>query len=269
MDGLFGHDNVLRQPLSAHLVQACGQVTGAQSGAPGAAQDGTAAIGEGVLGEWAPLVRRWLHSPKGQALVAAVERRQSAGAIVYPSRVLHALALTPLAKVRVLILGQDPYHGPGQAQGLAFSVPAGTRLPPSLRNILQEWQRDLGRALPVSGSLRAWAAEGVLLLNAALTVEDGQPGVHARLGWQVLTNRIMRFLAADPAPKAFMLWGGHAQTFAPAVQGGGVHLALCCNHPSPLSARRGPVPFVGCAHFSAAQRFLRTTSRGELTWQLP
>jgi uracil-DNA glycosylase len=224
---------------------------------------------DSVEGGWAPLLQGFADGTAGRTLCAAVDKRLAAGASVYPPDPFLALRLTPPGAVRAVVLGQDPYHGPGQAEGLAFSVAGGQRWPPSLRNILQEWQRDLGRALPVSGSLRAWAAEGVLLLNAALTVEDGQPGVHARLGWQVLTNRIMRFLAADPAPKAFMLWGGHAQTFAPAVQGGGVHLALCCNHPSPLSARRGPVPFVGCAHFSAAQRFLRTTSRGELTWQLP
>jgi uracil-DNA glycosylase len=280
MDGLFGHDNVLRQPLSAHLVQACGQVTGAQSGAPGAAQDGTAAIGEGVLGEWAPLVRRWLHSPKGQALVAAVERRQSAGAIVYPSRVLHALALTPLAKVRVLILGQDPYHGPGQAQGLAFSVPAGTRLPPSLRNILQEIRRDLGAVSDqaCTGDLRAWARQGVLLLNTALTVEDGQAGSHARLGWESLTDAIVGAIARQPGPLVAMLWGAHAQAKAPLLgpdaapapgaPAGAARLILQSNHPSPLSARRPPVPFLGCGHFSQAQAFLSShdTRRPPIIW---
>ena len=224
---------------------------------------------DSVDGGWAPLLQGFACCASGQALCAAVDRRLAAGACVYPPDPLLALRLTPLGAVRAVVLGQDPYHGPGQAEGLAFSVAGGQRWPPSLRNILQEWQRDLGRALPVSGSLRPWAAQGVLLLNTALTVEDGQPGVHARLGWQVLTNIIMHWLAADPAPKVFMLWGAHAQTFAPVVQGAGAHLVLCCNHPSPLSARRGPVPFAGCGHFSSAQRFLRATSRGELTWQLP
>ena len=133
--------------------------------------------------DWQPVVDAWRASPAGRALITQVDRRVAAGVTVYPAQVFRALALTPLAQTRVVILGQDPYHGPGQAEGLAFSVPAGVPVPPSLRNVYKELQRDLGCPLPTSGHLGAWAARGVLLLNASLTVEDGAPGSHAKWGW--------------------------------------------------------------------------------------
>jgi uracil-DNA glycosylase len=219
------------------------------------------------LGDWQPLLRQWQASAAGQALISAVDRRVAAGAVVYPAQVFRAFAATPLAATRVVILGQDPYHGPGQAEGLAFSVAAGQRPPPSLRNIFKELQRDLGLASPASGSLAAWAGRGVLLLNAALTVEEGQAGAHAKLGWQALTDAVCIALARDPAPKVFMLWGAHAQVQAPRLAGG-PHLVLQCNHPSPLSALRPPVPFIGCGHFSQASRFLHQAGRGEVDWGL-
>lgn len=217
---------------------------------------------------WAPLLRRYVDSPAGRALCAAVDARVAAGAKVYPGQVFRALSLTPPAEVRAVILGQDPYHGPGQAEGLAFSVAEGQRWPPSLRNLLQEWQRDLGLPMPLSGSLEPWARQGVLLLNTALTVEDASPAAHSKLGWQALTESIVAAVVASDKPAAFLLWGAHAQAFAAQVRAPGRHLALCCNHPSPLSARRGPVPFVGCGHFSEASRFLAATGRGALTWSL-
>jgi uracil-DNA glycosylase len=223
---------------------------------------------DAVSNDWAPLLQAFAGSPAGRALCSAVDARQAAGARIYPPDPFLALRLTPAAQVRAVVLGQDPYHGPGQAEGLAFSVAPGLRWPPSLRNILQEWQRDLGQPLPVSGSLRPWAGQGVLLLNTALTVEDGQPGAHAALGWQLLTQRLVQALVGSAAPSAFLLWGAHAQAYAPLVQAAGRHLLLCCNHPSPLAARRPPVPFVGCGHFSAAQRFLEATGRGRLGWSL-
>ena len=213
------------------------------------------------FGDWQPLVGRWRHSEAGRALVQAVDARVAAGAVVYPAQVFRALQLTPLSQTRVLILGQDPYHGPDQAEGLAFSVPMGQRVPPSLRNMFKELQRDLGLPLPSSGSLLPWAQQGVLLLNVTLTVEDGRPGSHAKLGWQALTNAICQALAHDPAPKVFMLWGAHAQAKAVLLAadtdfgggggggsgggGGGAHQVLRCNHPSPLSALRPPMPFIG------------------------
>jgi uracil-DNA glycosylase len=177
--------------------------------------------------------------------------------------VFRALALTPLSSVRVLILGQDPYHGAGQAEGLAFSVPAGQRLPPSLRNIVKELRRDLGLAPPSSGSLVAWARQGVLLLNTSLTVEEACPASHAKFGWQVLTDEIVFAVASHPRPKVFMLWGAHAQAKAPlAAAAGERHRVLQCNHPSPLSATRAPLPFVGCGHFGQARDFLRAAEPG-------
>lgn len=222
------------------------------------------------FGDWQPLLGRWRASAAGQALVEAVDARVRAGATVYPAQVFRALALTPLSTVRVLILGQDPYHGPGQAEGLAFSVPPGQRLPPSLRNVFKELQRDLGLAMPACGSLLPWARQGVLLLNTTLTVEDGVAGRHARLGWQTLTDALCVALAEDLAPKVFMLWGAHAQAKAPLLAAAGPrHALLVCNHPSPLSALRPPMPFIGCGHFGRANAFLQQAGRPAVDWALP
>lgn len=217
------------------------------------------------FGSWQPLLQRWRATAAGQALVQAVDARVAAGASIYPAQVFRALALTPLPEVRVLILGQDPYHGPGQAEGLAFSVPAGEKPPPSLRNIFKELQRDLGLAPPAHGSLFSWAQQGVLLLNTSLTVEDGQAGSHAKLGWQALTDDICSAVAGDPGPKVFMLWGAHAQAKAPLLAEGG-HCLLASNHPSPLSALRPPLPFIGNGHFGRANGFLREAGRAEVAW---
>jgi uracil-DNA glycosylase len=222
-------------------------------------------------GDWAPLLREWAASDAGRELIRRVDARLAEGAIIYPADVFRALALTPLSRVRVLILGQDPYHGPGQAEGLAFSVPAGQPLPPSLRNIFAELQRDLGLPPPLSGSLLPWARQGVLLLNSVLTVEDGQAGSHARVGWQVLTDKIVERVAQHPRPKAIMLWGAHAQAKSGLLKGVvPSHLLLQCNHPSPLSARRPPLPFLGCGHFSRARDYLLAAEPGgeALDWRL-
>jgi len=222
-------------------------------------------------GDWAPLLHAWASSAAGRSLIEQVDARADAGATIFPAQVFRALALTPLSSVRVLILGQDPYHGSGQAEGLAFSVPAGQRMPPSLRNIAQELQRDLGLALPPCGSLLAWARQGVLLLNTSLTVEEGRPASHAKFGWQVLTDAIVSAVAEHPRPKVFMLWGAHAQAKAPRVAAtGSRHLVLQCNHPSPLSATRPPQPFIGCGHFSQARAFLSAAEPGAptLDWRL-
>ncbi len=217
------------------------------------------------FGGWQPLLQRWRASAAGQALVRAVDGRVAAGAKVYPAQVFRALELTPPSEVRVLILGQDPYHGPGQAEGLAFSVPVGEKPPPSLRNIFKELHRDLQLAPPVHGSLFSWARQGVLLLNTSLTVEEGQAGSHAELGWHALTDAICLALANDPAPKVFMLWGAHAQSKAPLLTRSD-HCVLVSNHPSPLSALRPPVPFIGNGHFGLANRFLRDAGRAEVRW---
>jgi uracil-DNA glycosylase len=222
---------------------------------------------DGVSGPWRPVVDRWRRSDAGQALIRHLDGRLAAGAVIYPSRVLRALESTAPGTVKVVILGQDPYHGPGQAEGLAFSVPPGVPPPPSLRNIFVELQRDLGLAPPSHGGLERWARQGVLLLNTALTVEEGSPGSHARRGWEALTDAVIEAAAADATAKVFMLWGKPAQAKRGLVlRGGRAHLLLESNHPSPLSARRPPVPFIGCGHFSAANRFLVDHGRGPVDW---
>lgn len=213
-----------------------------------------------VADDWRATVDRFVTSTAGQQLGAFIRERLAAGAIVYPPEPLRALALTPLGRVRAVILGQDPYHGPGQAEGLAFSVPEGVRPPPSLRNIFQE----LGQA-PASGSLVAWAEAGVLLLNTCLTVEQGMPGSHANQGWEALTHAVLQRVAATASPCVYLLWGAHAQAWARLIdqtaQAQGCDaLVLQSNHPSPLSARRPPVPFLGCGHFDTARQWLH--SRG-------
>jgi len=169
---------------------------------------------------------------------------------------LRALLLTPPEEVRVVILGQDPYHGRGQAEGLAFSVAPGVALPPSLRNIFKELQRDLGTPFPEfpnpGGSLVRWAQRGVLLLNTCLTVEEGQPASHSNRGWEVLTDAVIQHVSQHAKPSVFMLWGAHAQSKKSLIDTSR-HLVLMSNHPSPLSALRPPVPFLGNAHFSKAR----------------
>ncbi len=218
--------------------------------------------------DWAPLVQTWQASADGQRLQRFIADQLAAGASIYPAAVLHALELTPRAAVRVVILGQDPYHGPGQAEGLAFSVPAGIKSPPSLRNILDEISRSLGVPHPPNGHLGGWARQGVLLLNTALTVEDGRPAAHAGRGWEALTDALITATAADPRAKVYLLWGAHAQAKAPLIEaaGGDRHLVLCANHPSPLSARRPPVPFIGCGHFVQVRDFLAREGTPPIDW---
>jgi uracil-DNA glycosylase len=199
-----------------------------------------------------------------------VDQRLADGAVVYPATPLAALGATGFDAVRVVILGQDPYHGPGQAHGLAFSVPAQTRAPPSLRNILAEVARDAGCAGAAPVSLQRWARQGVLLLNSVLTVEQGRPASHAGQGWEAFTAGIIGSLARSAEPKVFLLWGAQAQAHEAAIAGGaGVHRVLKANHPSPLSARRAPVPFIGCGHFSQANAFLVAHGRTPIDWCAP
>ena len=192
---------------------------------------------------------------------AFLAQRLNEGATIFPPQPLNALELTPPQSVHTVILGQDPYHGPGQAEGLAFSVAPGIKIPPSLRNIVQEVGRDVGLDAPTNGSLTAWAQRGVLLINTCWSVEQGQAGSHAGKGWDALTDEIINAVANFSPLCVYMLWGAHAQSKAVAIektaaQSGQQSLVLQANHPSPLSARRGPRPFVGCGHFSLAQSWL-------------
>jgi uracil-DNA glycosylase len=215
--------------------------------------------------DWADLVKAFFALPTGAGLIAFLQARLAAGAAIYPPEPLRALALTPLSEVRVVILGQDPYHGAGQAEGLAFSVAPGTRVPPSLRNIFKELQRDLGLPPPENGSLLRWAEQGVLLLNTSLTVEDGQPAIHAQQGWERLTDAVIQRCSDAAPPSVFLLWGAHAQKKAALIDGQR-HRVLCANHPSPLSASRGPQPFLGCGHFGEAGRWLVAEGREAPEW---
>jgi uracil-DNA glycosylase len=224
---------------------------------------------EGVSNDWAPVLQRWRGSHAGRATLTAIDGRLAAGAVIYPSQVFKALATTPLAATRVVILGQDPYHGPGQAEGLAFSVAPGVKAPPSLRNIFKELVRDLAIAPPTTGSLVPWAEQGVLLLNTCLTVEEGRPASHAKFGWQALTDEILTLLLQSAVSRVFMLWGAHAQARVSASAFTGRHCLLQCNHPSPLSAARGPAPFVGCGHFGLANQFLVARGLAAVDWRLP
>lgn len=203
---------------------------------------------------------------------AAIKAELSAGASIYPADPWRALRLTELDDIKVVILGQDPYHGPGQAQGLAFSVPSNSKLPPSLRNIFAEISQDPVLATSdlrpqPDPDLTRWAIQGVLLLNTSLTVRDGQAASHAKLGWQVITDAIIAAVAKRQAPTVFMLWGAHAQAKAELISTHGRrHLILSANHPSPLSARRPPVPFLGCGHFGRANQWLESRGLDPVSW---
>ena len=209
-----------------------------------------------VAEDWQPAVDAFFQSEAGLGLLAYLRQRLQAGATVFPPQPLRALQLTPRHSVRVVILGQDPYHGRGQAEGLAFSVAPGVALPPSLRNIFKELQRDLGTPFPPfpqpGGSLVKWAQKGVLLLNTCLTVEEGQPASHSGKGWELLTDALICQVSQQAQPAVFMLWGAHAQSKRTLIDAKR-HRVLTANHPSPLSALRPPRPFIGCGHFSQAR----------------
>ena len=198
-------------------------------------------------------------------------QEKAAGKRIFPrgADYFRALDLTPLDRVRVVILGQDPYHGPGQAHGLCFSVQPGVRPPPSLVNIYKELESDLGLARPAHGFLEHWAEQGVLLLNSVLTVEMANAASHRGRGWEQFTDAIVRLIAEKPEPVVFMLWGSHAQkkaAFVKSVEQGGRHLVLKAPHPSPLSAYNG---FFGCRHFSKANASLEKNGLHPINWSLP
>jgi uracil-DNA glycosylase len=208
-----------------------------------------------VPGAWEACVGRGFAARSAHVLAAFLEREARAGAVIYPPQTqrFEALKATSPNDVRVVILGQDPYHGEGQAQGLAFSVPQGIAVPPSLRNIYKELARDLGIAPPDHGNLRRWAEQGVLLLNTVLTVEEGKPASHKDKGWEEITDAIIAHIGGSATPVVFMLWGAHAQK-KKALIANPNHLILEAPHPSPLSAHRG---FIGCGHFGKANAFLK------------
>ena len=216
----------------------------------------------------------WLNELSGEfasPYMAELKRfllgEREAGKRIFPNAAnwFRALDLTPLDEVRVVILGQDPYHGEGQAQGLCFSVPNGVRPPPSLVNIFKELQSDLGIGPSPHGFLEHWARQGVLLLNSVLTVEMGRAASHQNRGWERFTDAVVRTVNAKAEPVVFMLWGSYAQKKAAFVDQSR-HLVLKAPHPSPLSAHGG---FFGCRHFSQANGFLEANGQRPIDWALP
>lgn len=232
----------------------------------------TDAAPEALPEAWLAVLEPVLATSQARQLGGWLRAEEAAGKAIYPPRGqrLTALALTPPEAVKVVILGQDPYHGEGQAHGLAFSVAPGVPPPPSLVNIFKEMEADLGLARPAHGHLEHWAREGVLLLNNTLTVEAARAGSHAGRGWDAITDAVVAHVAQQMAPCAFILWGSHAQAKAariPALRnsGAGRHLLLKSPHPSPLSAHRG---FFGSRPFSQANAFLEAAGRGGIDWRL-
>lgn len=228
------------------------------------------ALSEAIPDSWRAALEPALATPEARRLGGWLKAEEAAGKQIYPPRGtrLAALALTALEDVRCVILGQDPYHGAGQAHGLAFSVQDGVRLPPSLVNITKELEADLGLPRPASGNLSKWARQGVLLLNNTLTVEAGQAGSHAGRGWDAITDAAVAAVAERDVPTVFILWGSHAKKKAsriPALGRPGHHLVLASAHPSPLSAHNG---FFGSRPFSQTNAFLEANGRGAIDWSL-
>ena len=216
---------------------------------------------------WRERVGEYLRRPDMRALAAFLRSEKAAGKRIHPdgSQIFAALEATPFDQVKVVILGQDPYHGPGQAHGLCFSVPAGVDVPPSLLNIFKELERDLGLPRPGHGNLQAWARQGVLLLNAVLTVEGGRAGAHQGKGWEGFTDHVIQTLSRERDGLVFMLWASYAQAKGRVIDDRR-HCVLRAPHPSPLSAHRG---FIGCGHFSAANRWLQGRGLAPIDWRLP
>ena len=213
---------------------------------------------------WRSLLAEELEQDYVARLQQFLAAEKAAGKVIYPAEpnVFRAFNLTPPDQVRVVIIGQDPYHGPGQADGLCFSVQPGTRLPPSLRNIYKEIASELGVDVKTTGCLNHWAEQGVLLLNSILTVEQAKPGSHQGKGWEQFTNRVIETLSDTQDSLVFMLWGSYAQHKGAMVDTG-KHLVLASPHPSPLAAYRG---FFGNGHFTKANEYLREQGLGAINW---
>ena len=216
---------------------------------------------------WQGQLGDYLASEPMQALAAFLRQEKAKGKRIFPpsAQMFAAFNATDFESVRVVILGQDPYHGPGQAHGLSFSVPDGVPPPPSLQNIFKELERDLGLPRPSTGNLTPWARQGVLLLNAVLSVEMARPGAHQGKGWEAFTDEAIRRLANEREGLVFMLWGAYAQAKGRIIDNRR-HCVLRAPHPSPLSAHRG---FIGCGHFSAANRYLQGRGQMPIDWRLP
>lgn len=213
---------------------------------------------------WKQLLADEKQKPYFKSIIDFLKKESAAGKTIYPKQknIFNALKFTPFESVKVVIIGQDPYHNPNQAHGLSFSVKEGIQIPPSLKNIFQEIHDDLGLPYSKNGCLERWAKQGVLLLNSVLTVEAKKPQSHAHIGWQQFTDKVIQSLNHHPESIVFLLWGSYAQRKAELVDGNKHHI-LKAPHPSPLSAHRG---FLGCRHFSKANKILESHHREPIDW---
>ena len=214
---------------------------------------------------WKEALAGEFEKPYFASLVSFLRNEKAAGKVIYPpgSQIFRAFDLTPVQNVKVVILGQDPYHGPGQAHGLSFSVPQGVPAPPSLKNIFKEIETDLGVQMSGCPNLEKWALQGVLMLNAVLTVRCGEAASHSKIGWQEFTDAVIRCISDKCEGVVFMLWGNFARTKAELIDRSR-HYILEAAHPSPLA--RGA--FFGCRHFSKANDYLKAAGRTPITWEL-
>ena len=215
---------------------------------------------------WKNALAEIFRKPYFIQLIEHIKAEKTLGKLIYPSgpNIFKAFSLTPFDKVKVIILGQDPYHNPGQAMGLSFSVPEGVKPPPSLVNIFKELQKDIGLPIPTTGNLTPWAKQGVLLLNAVLTVRAHEPASHAKIGWTDFTNDIISLLSLKKSGLVFILWGNFAQEKIKLIDST-KHKILKAAHPSPFSANNG---FFGCKHFSATNEYLVNTHQDPIDWSI-
>lgn len=219
------------------------------------------------MASWKDVLGQEKQQPYFQHIMQYVQAERDAGKAIYPPQeeVFNAFRLTELDQVKVVILGQDPYHGPGQAHGLCFSVKSGVKTPPSLQNMYKELAQDIsGFQIPNHGFLQSWAEQGVLLLNTVLTVEQGKAHSHAKIGWEDFTDRVVATLNEHRQGLVFLLWGSHAQRKGAMIDRQKHHV-LSAPHPSPLSAHRG---FFGCGHFSKANQLLESQGFSPINWQV-
>lgn len=216
--------------------------------------------------QWLEVLADQFEQPYMKSLKAFLRAEKAAGKVVFPSgsNMFSAFNSAPFNKVKVVILGQDPYHQPGQAHGLCFSVPMGIKVPPSLVNIYKELHRDLGLLIPSHGNLESWAEQGVLLLNATLTVEQSKAGSHQGKGWEIFTDHAVELLNQHREHLVFLLWGAYAQKKGALIDST-KHLVLKSVHPSPLSAHRG---FLGCGHFSKTNQYLQAKGLAPIDWSI-
>ncbi len=214
---------------------------------------------------WKVVLEEEFNKPYFETLVSFLKEEKAKHTVIYPpgSLIFQAFNMTPFDRVKVVILGQDPYHNPGEAMGLCFSVPKGIRIPPSLQNIYKELQNDVGVSIPSHGDLSRWAENGVFLLNAMLTVEKNKPGSHQSIGWQLFTDRVIQLLSEKRQGLVFLLWGNFAKKKAGLIDASR-HLILEAAHPSPLAQGA----FFGCKHFSKANAYLQTQGKSPVDWQL-